>query len=343
MSKVLKIFLYTGFTPIQTDTLKLGTRLDFDCYVQRFNGFVIIIEKGTILDKTIHQKILNNNLPIYVQTKSYSMYKQYTLNHNSEIEFSKVSLSALDLNEQIKNALDIKKSILKTSLPHERLQIVYTHAKNILNAWIALDIKKNIPIEALNYLVEILIEIISKEEITFSKFNRFFDTHDSLAAHSVKVCFFAALIGHELGIDLEDQRKLTFSALLHDVGKCEVDESLFLKPDVLSEHEYQMIKLHSEASVALVRRSGIKDRHILAAIKDHHERLDGSGYPDGLRENRISTFGKIIAVCDAFDSLITIKTYRGAYTTFNALSLMRKESKQKFDIKFINILIKLLA
>lgn len=343
MGKVLKIFLFKGFSPIQSNTLKFGTRINFDCYIQRFNGFVIFIEKGTLLNKTIHEKILTNNLPIYVDTKSYSIYKEYTLRHNEPSYFANIEVDNLDLDEQIKKAYEIKKILASTVEADERLEIVYTYTKNILNAWFAHRIKKNIPIEILNYLVEILVEIISKEDITFSKFNRFFDTYDSLSAHSVKVSFFAALIGNELGLDLEDQRKLTLSALLHDVGKSEIDESLFLKPDVLTDVEFKMIQGHSEASVALVRRSGVKDRHIITAIKDHHERLDGSGYPDGLKENRISTFGKILAVCDAFDSLITIKAYRGPYTTFNALTLMRNESKQKLDIRFITILIKLLA
>jgi HD-GYP domain-containing protein (c-di-GMP phosphodiesterase class II) len=91
-----------------------------------------------------------------------------------------------------------------------------------------------------------------------------------------------------------------------------------------------------------VKKAGIKDRLILDGIKHHHERLDGSGYPDGLKIKRISEFGQILAVCDVFDALITVKPYRGAYSTFNALKLMRKEYKDRLNVKYINIFIKLL-
>lgn len=343
MSKVIKVFLYRGFIPIPISKLKLGTTLDFDCYVQRFNGFVIVIEAGTLLDIKLHQKLISNNFPIYIQIKEYQQYKNYNITHNEPTLLSSGASENLNLEEQIKQALQIKKHLLEATKTHEKLKIIYTLTKNIMHAWLELDVKKSIPLESLNFLVEILISVLVKEKITFSTFNLFLDSEDFLAAHSVKVAFFAALIGHVIGLDLEDLRKLTMAALLHDVGKSEVDEDLFTKPDLLTQSEYQMIQKHAEASVVLVRRSGLKDRHIIAGIQDHHERLDGSGYPSGLKENRISTFGKIIAVCDVFDSLITVKKYRGAYTTFNALLLMRNENKQKLDMSYINILIKLLT
>ncbi|MFB1009712.1 MAG: HD domain-containing phosphohydrolase, partial [Sulfurospirillum sp.] len=129
-------------------------------------------------------------------------------------------------------------------------------------------------------------------------------------------------------------------AMLHDVGKCELDESLLNKPDFLNEDEKRKIQTHSETSVYLVKRSGLKDRIVLNAIKQHHERLDGSGYPHGIDSSRISPFAKIIAICDMFDALITIKPYRGAYSTYNALSLMREEYKNRLDPDYIKLLIK---
>mgnify|MGYP000694513977 CR=1 FL=1 len=119
-----------------------------------------------------------------------------------------------------------------------------------------------------------------------------------------------------------------------------MDENLLEKPDFLTEAEYKIIKEHSEASVKLVKRSGLKDRIILDGIREHHERLDGSGYPHSLTVKRISQFGKILAVCDVFDALITEKPYRGAYNTFNASALLRDEYKNKLDNDYIHLLIK---
>ncbi|MDD3344092.1 MAG: HD domain-containing protein [Sulfurospirillaceae bacterium] len=343
MRKVVKLFLYRGFLPIDINTLKIGTILDFDCYIQRFNGFVIIIEQGTLLDETTYQKIAKNNLPIYIATKSYESYKLYNVKYNEDVQSSTIVAETLNLDIEIQKSLALKEQLEHVTHINEELKIIYLNAKNILNAWLSQNAVKKLPIDVLNYLVEQLVSIVNNKSVTFSKFNTFLDDQDSLAAHNVKVAFFSLLVGHELGLNLEDQRKLTLAALLHDIGKYEVDENLIIKPDFLTELEHQKIQAHSVASIKLVKQSGLKDRHILAAIKDHHERLDGSGYPSGLQDKRISKFGKIIAVCDMFDSLITVKRYRGAYTTFNALSLMRYENKNKLDMVFVNILIKLLT
>lgn len=343
MRKVIKLYLNQGYTPIHTESLKVGTHLDFDCYIQRFNGFVIIIEKGTLLDEKTYHQITRNTLPLYVYNQSYTDYKAYYEKHHGKIYVQKNPVEDLDINKETEKALAILGALATLDDSSEKLKAVYTNIRNILNAWLRLEVKKSLPIEALNHLVEVLIGIMNKENITFSKFNYFLDTYDSLASHCVKVGFYVALMGREIGLDLEDQRKLVLASVLHDIGTCDIDESLIDKPDFLTQEEHKVLQQHVEASVKIIKRSGLKDRYIIFAVKEHHERLDGSGYPSGLLEKRISKFAKIIAICDMFDALTTVKSYRGAYTTFNALSLIRQEGRQKFDMNYVNILIKLLS
>ena len=340
MGKVVKIFLNHGFIPIDNTVFKRDTLLEFDCYIQRFNGFVILIESGTFLNEAIYTKLISRDLQIYVEKKSYAHYKKYRdedsfLNH----AFSNEN-TVIRFEEAVKNCIDIHKMVSKQSDIREKLKAIYFHSKYLFDAWINEKKESHIPIEVLDILAEELVFIVNQERITLSKFNDFLDEKDALSAHLVKVAFFASLIGSQIGIDMTDQKKLVLGAILHDIGKCELDEALLNKPDFLNTLEIEIIQTHVKACANLVKRSGIKDRVILNAIKEHNERLDGSGYPQGMDGTRISSFAKIIAICDMFDALITIKPYRGAYSTYNALSLIQEESKNKLDTDYIKLLIK---
>lgn len=339
MGKIIKIFLNQGFTPINQSVFKVDTIIDFDCYIKRFNGFVILIEKGTYLDEAILKKITNSTLQIYVETKSYQKYKSYSLESEQPHKNISKEIKNLNLDDEIKQCTNIKKSLLAQTNTNEKLKMIYTSGKNLLDAWILQKEEKPIPLEALRYLIENLVAIVNKERVTLSSFNAFLDDTYSLATHLVKVSFFTAIVVHEMRLDMSDQENVTLAAILHDIGKCDLG-SLIEKPDFLTEAEYAIMKEHSEASVKFAKKSGLKDRKILNGIREHHERLDGSGYPQSLAGKNISQFGKILAVCDVFDALITEKPYRGAYNTFNASALLRDEYKNKLDSECIHILIK---
>ena len=339
MGKVVKIFLNQAYIPIDKKLFKVGTCIDFDCYIQRFNGYVIIIEAGTFLDDKLFHKITSNKLQIYIEKKDYDEYKNYA--HENKIKSDEASQN-LSLKIEVKNTLDADKLLCKVKCSSEKLKILYYVGRNLINAWLLEENAKIAPVEAVENLIENIVEIIDEEDITLSCFNKFVDNNYTLATHSLNVTLFTSLIGKKLGLDYFDQKKLLLSAIFHDIGKTEIDESLLDKPDLLTDKEFDLVKQHSLDSVKIVKKAGIKDRLILDGIKHHHERLDGSGYPDGLKIKRISEFGQILAVCDVFDALITVKPYRGAYSTFNALKLMRKEYKDRLNVKYINIFIKLL-
>lgn len=339
MSKVIKIILNLGFTPIDNKLFKIGTCVDFNCYIQRFNGYVIIIEAGTFLDKKLYERITSDKLQIFVENKNYKNYKKYSQVNKKK---SAYVLEELKLKEEIDNSLNIDKILIKEKLSSEKLKTIYYIGNNLINSWFIEKNEEKIPIKAFECLLENIVEIVNENDVRLSCLNEFIDNNYSLSNHLLNVTLFTSLLGKQIGFDYSDQKKLLLSAILHDIGKTEIDESLLDKPDFLTQDEFDVVREHSMYSVRIVKRSGVKDRMVLEGIKHHHERLDGSGYPDGLSKKRISEFGQILAVCDVFDALITTKPYRGAYSTFNALKLIREEYKNSLNMKYINIFIKLL-
>lgn len=338
MSKVLKIFLNQGFTPVNQEVFRLGTCIEYDCYIQRFNGFAILIEAGTFLDEKMYQKLISSDLNIYVKNSDYSKYKEYA---NSIKSIKNYILDELSLEDEIENVEKLYKKLPKVSKVEEKLKIIYFVGKNFFQAWLKTKTSK-LPKQSLDELSMSLATVVQENSVTLAHFRDIIETRYSLEAHLMNVSFYAAILGSKIFIDMMDLKNVIIAAMLHDVGKCEIDESLLEKPDMLSKEEFEQVKLHSETSVKVSKQSGFINKEILKAVAEHHERLDGSGYPKGLKTNQISDFGKIVALCDVFDAMTTVKPYRGAYSTYNALMIVRKEYSKKLDMRYITLLIKLL-
>lgn len=342
MSKIIKIYFKHGFTPVDKRAFKVGTQIDFDCYIQRFNGYAIIIKAGTMLDKKLYNKITNNKLQIFVGNEDYSKYKGYAIEYKNIENIKTTEEKNLNLEEEIEKSLKIENILSKETLSNEKLKHIYIQAKNLINTWLAEKENQKLPIEAFECLADNIVVIVFENKTTLSNLSELLDEKYTLATHLLNVALFTSLIANKLDIALDEKKKLVLSALLHDIGTTKIDESLLEKPDFLTNKEFNLVKKHALESVNIVRNSGLNDRFVLDAIMHHHERLDGSGYPEGLSKKRISSFAQILAVSDVFDALITNKPYRGAYSTFNALKLMKKEHKNRLNMKIVKIFIKLL-
>jgi len=118
--------------------------------------------------------------------------------------------------------------------------------------------------------------------------------------HSINVSIYTLSLGSFLGIEAEDLRTLGMAAVLHDIGKSKVDYNIINKNGKLTEVEFDEMKTHPAQGHIIALKLGISDERILSGIRHHHEKMDGRGYPDGIKEDKISQFARIIGVCDVF-------------------------------------------
>lgn len=159
--------------------------------------------------------------------------------------------------------------------------------------------------------------------------------HDTYTfAHSVNVSILSALLGVMSGFSQQDLQMLTLGAMLHDLGKIDVPANLLNKAGRLSDEEFAIIKQHP-ANGAL-RLMEMKDDlpwpSILASIcAEHHEHIDGNGYPRGLGEKEIHRFAKIVAIADVYDALTSERPYKRAYTPNVAYNIMVNVTHGQFD------------
>jgi PAS domain S-box-containing protein/putative nucleotidyltransferase with HDIG domain len=148
--------------------------------------------------------------------------------------------------------------------------------------------------------------------------------------HSERVTMYAIAIGKSLNLDGDSIRKLTLAALLHDVGKIGTFDSILDKPGDLTEEEYRRVQLHPHKGAEIV--AGIRQlKDVAEIIKYHHERPDGTGYPDGLAGRSVPVLSRIIAVADAYDSMTSVRPYRETPGREYALSELRRCSGTQFD------------
>ena len=160
--------------------------------------------------------------------------------------------------------------------------------------------------------------------------------------HSERVSAASVLIARAIGMREDRVQSLRYAGMLHDVGKLGVPTRVLQKNGGLTEGERASIQLHPVQGVEIIREIEFLDEAV-AGIQHHHERLDGRGYPMGLVGDDIPEFARVIAVADAFDSMTTTRSYRGARTVDEAMTELRRCAGDQFDPRMVEALVAAVA
>ncbi|MGI6733294.1 MAG: HD-GYP domain-containing protein [Anaerovoracaceae bacterium] len=163
---------------------------------------------------------------------------------------------------------------------------------------------------------------------------------DWLYTHSIDVAIISMMMAERLGYGDEELYNIGFGALLHDVGKLLVPKSILEKPESLTDMERFCIRQHCELGVSSLEGFNIP-KEFMDMVMQHHERLDGSGYPKGLKEDEIGLNAKIAMVADAVDAITSYRPYRGAQNMDAAIKMLR-DDKEKYPQELVSLLEKIL-
>lgn len=177
----------------------------------------------------------------------------------------------------------------------------------------------------------------------------FLDTIQAMAAsidakdpytngHSQRVSEFSVAIGRQLNLPAEELHQLRIGALLHDIGKIGIPDHILGKPGRLTEAETNKMKEHPVIGANIMKNVRLL-REELPALAEHHEHIDGTGYPNGLRGEQISLFGRIVAAADVFDALTSDRPYRRALDVEEVFLRMERECGAHFDEACVRALI----
>lgn len=162
--------------------------------------------------------------------------------------------------------------------------------------------------------------------------------------HVERVSDMAARIGQQMGLSVKGIETLRFGGILHDIGKVVVHRDILNKPDTLDSDEMKVMRRHPDVGYLLCQPIEKTLDLSLESIRHHHEKLDGSGYPDGLKGEDISMEARIMAVVDIYDALITDRPYRKGIPEETALKILCQQAREgKLDNKVVDCLMEVLG
>ncbi len=192
--------------------------------------------------------------------------------------------------------------------------------------------------EVFNRATEIVLDIIhnSKQEKWYMHFITLTGYVDWLFAHSINTALISTIIGIKMAFNNEKLKQVALGALLHDLGLILLSKRILMKPSELNNLEKEIIKSHCELGVSMLEESELSEisKNI---ILQHHEKLDGSGYPSGLSEGEIYTESRIVMIAESFDSATTERPYKKAKTANTIIEEMQS-NPQIYDSNIVKLL-----
>lgn len=163
------------------------------------------------------------------------------------------------------------------------------------------------------------------------------------ASHTWRVVLYTRAIAEAAGIDHDTLARITTAAALHDLGKIDIPDDILMKPGKLTKDEFDIIKTHTTIGHDRLLRMGVQDPIILNLVRHHHERVDGTGYPDGLGGDDIPIGARYFAVVDTFDALTSVRPYRkqiGDDAAKRALDIITSDVESHYAIEAVDLFVK---
>lgn len=273
--------------------------------------------------------------PIYLNNRL--MLRQGTKNlHRFASGLNNLGIFSVYVSDSVSDGIEIHDSISEET--HNKCRMALATTFDTLQK------QGNFDTEVIDRALECLIkDLFSREDILVS-LNQISSVSDDTMIHSINSTILSLLIGKELGFTDSEMKKLSEGAILHDIGKISLDQSILFKNGKLTQEEFQHIKLHPEYGYQMLKKNSFLVEPSRLISLEHHERMDGSGYPKGLKSDEIHLFSKIVAIADMFDALTAERCYRKSMSNYRAYQILVNDaSNKKIDSYLLSLLLKNVA
>ncbi|MDD3475328.1 MAG: HD-GYP domain-containing protein [Sulfurimonas sp.] len=300
------------YISIDKNIIKEGLYYDFDIFfsLESKTDIKCCISKGFVIACENKTELQNAEL-IFVVDSEYIEYKKYYKTYlNSIVKSKNVSFEA-ESKILYKNA-------------SEKLLEFFDNPEDITNY------------DCIKKIVGDIVGTVADEKFRVKSLMSEATSEYYVHTHSLNVAIYSLCLGTCIGLGKDELHELGESAMLHDIGKIKIDSNIIDKNTKLTKKEFEEVKKHALFGYEMAKKIGIKNENILAGIIYHHEKIDGSGYPCGLKEEDIPLYARIISICSIFNAITSKRTYRDAMLTFDALKLMKLQMKDYLDSKLIN-------
>ncbi len=223
----------------------------------------------------------------------------------------------LDVQHQLEGTLEPASGLTKQVAVAQEMQnarAVFKQAQSVItNLMGDVRLGKQVEVESVEPIVEEMISSAFRNKDALISLSRIKNKDEYTFMHSVSVAGLLIAFGRALDVDRETIKELAVGGLLHDIGKMLVPLEILNKPGRLDPDEFEMMRTHVVHSREILQTTPGITKHALDVAALHHERFDGTGYPDGLKSDAISTFGQMSAIVDVYDALTSVRVYKDAW------------------------------
>ncbi|MBE5967272.1 MAG: HD-GYP domain-containing protein [Lachnospiraceae bacterium] len=192
-------------------------------------------------------------------------------------------------------------------------------------------------------IISDIVDNIIENRNVMIQMHKLLGYHSYTYTHCINVGILSVCMGAKMGLNRDQLLKLGTAGILHDIGKNNIPKEILDKPGKLTGAEFEIIKGHPVFGYNMIKDTIELSSVTKIGVLQHHERCDGSGYPRGLKKDEISLYGKIIAIADTYDALTSDRSYRPAYSPFEAYEYLLGDGDTHYDIAIVNIFAKCIA
>ncbi|MBX3175843.1 MAG: HD domain-containing protein [Candidatus Hydrogenedentes bacterium] len=302
-----------GYLPVLIESIRLDTEPPFALYIRptASQACVLYCERQTPFTRDARRRLLQNRISeLYISEADRAAYSRYIAEHLADV-LRDPRLTARDKSHIL---YDSAQAVVEDVLREPARRANIERGKAIVKRTVAF-------MRSPDFMLEHLLRTISCDYYLYT--------------HSINVTAYSIALAMRCGfVDPATLREIANGALLHDVGESVLDSAIKNKPGPLSDGEWAEMRRHPEEGLKLLEKTGCLGEIAQDIVLSHHEKLDGSGYPNQRSGEDISPFVRIVTIADIFDALTTDRHHQKRMRSFEALKLMGETMRDQIDMPY---------
>jgi putative nucleotidyltransferase with HDIG domain len=300
------------YFPVTLSHLRLDTVVGFDLYWHSESAGAPVLYRHRDLEFSddVRNRLLEHRVQnLWVHRDQETLYNRY-------------------MEQNVRAALS------DPALPsEEKSRILYSTSYDMIREFLADPMTQEM-IPRTRNIVGAAIEHMLAEQSALASFLKTASLDYKTYTHSVNVAMYTLHLAQRIGYkDPQLLEDIGIGTFLHDIGKCHVPERILNKPGKLTASEWRIIKKHPVWGCQILSVHGVQSPRVLAIARDHHEKVDGSGYPFGIQGPELPEYVRMTTICDVFDALSTTRAYKAGMHSYEALDVMKSEMNNQLDPK----------
>lgn len=311
---------HPNFFGISLETLRIDSVTDFDLYLPSHGRPPVLYRQAQLpFSDEVRQRLVSARVKRLLVSRNQKEAYQLYVERNLGLILADETLP-----------LDTRSGLLYEASTHVIRQVIADPRAGDL-------------LQRSSNIVENTVTFLYSNPHAFRSLMRVMSFDYYTYTHSVNVFVFSMALAQHLPFEESELRKFGYGALLHDIGKSQIDPAIVNCKGKLDAEQWEQMRRHPGLGHVILIEQGVTNEIILDVTLHHHEKLTGNGYPDGLPPEQITPWVRVSTICDIFDALTTRRSYKPAMNSFPGLRLMRDEMSKEIDQDFFRVFVSLLG